>query len=340
MARGGAPEEEAHWVADHLIEANLAGHDSHGVIRLPWYVEALESRPVTPYQQYEIVKETPATAVIDAKGGLGIVAALKATELAIKKAKAHTFGGVGVFHGGHAGRLGDYPPRMAREGLVGMVMLNGGAQLVAPFGGSDRRLPPNPVAVAVPRRNGPPILLDTCMSTVAGGKIDVALSKGQPLPEGWVIGLDGTPLTDPTGWREGIGAILPLGGFLAGHKGFGLGMIVEMLAGGLTWAGCSRAQPTRGANGFLAWAFRIDSFIDPAEFAQEVEYVVEWVKASPHLPGFEEILAPGEWEERHRQRRLAEGIPVPERVWERLAATAAKLGVAMPEPLATAEGIG
>jgi len=278
---------------------------------------------LSPQNRDEIVKETPVTAIIDAHGGVGIVAALKAMELAVKKAHSHTFGAVGVHHLGHAGRIGDYPPRAAKEGMIGIALLNGGGRLTAPFGGTEIRLPPNPLSVSLPGKVGEPILLDMTMSVVAGGKVDVKKVKNEKLPEGWLIDDEGKPVLDAN--KLGEAAILPLGGFQFGHKGFGLGFIIDALAGGLTWAGCSRERPTRGAN--------IEDFIPIEEFKQEVEYLVEWVKSSKKLPGIEEIYVPGEVEQLHKEKRLKEGIPIEEPVWNEIVEKAQKLNVPIPRQL-------
>ena len=318
--KSGAPPDEAQIVADHLVDASLAGHDSHGVMRARWYTWG--------DAEYEIVKETPVNAIIDASGAVGIVSGFRAMELAIEKARGHTFGAVGIYGSGHKGRIGDFPPRAAKEGMVGIAFLNGGGRLMSPFGGTERRLPPNPLAVSFPRKNGEPIMLDITMSVVAGGKIDVKRVNKEKMPEGWMIDSEGEPVFDPN--LRGEAAILPLGGFQFGHKGFGLGFIVDALAGGLTWAGCSRQNPTRGANGFLAIAIKIEDFIDLEEFEQEVEYLIEWVKSSKKLPGVEEIYVPGEVEQVNREKRLQEGIPIPDEVWNDIVKWAQGFGVPMP----------
>jgi len=324
--KSGAPPDQAKIVSDHLVDANLAGHDSHGVIRAVGYSRGMGA--VTPTSKYEVVKETPVTTIIDAHGGLGIVAGLKAMELAIEKARTHTFGAVGIHHAGHKGRIGDFPPRAAKEGMVGIALLNGGGRLMSPFGGTERRLPPNPISVSFPRKNGEPIMLDITMSVVAGGKIDIKRAREQKIPEGWLIDTEGQPIFDPN--RMGEAAILPLGGFQFGHKGFGLGFIVDALAGGLTWAGCSRQSPTRGANGFLAIAIKIEDFIAPEEFEQEVEYLIEWVKSSKKLPGVEEIYVPGEVEQVHQEKRKKEGIPIEEPTWNQIVKRAQELDISVP----------
>jgi len=324
----GATEEDARIVADHLVDANLAGHDSHGVIRMPGYARGVKGGGIKPSTEYEIVKETPTTAVIDGKGGWGIVLTLKATEMAVERAKNYTFGAIGIHRCSHIGRLGDFPPRIAKHGMAGFVLLNGGGRFTAPFGGVERRLPPNPLAFSAPIDGEKCIMLDMTTSVVAGGKIDIKRARGQELPEGWMIDADGKPMFNPNDFAQG--AVLPLGGIQFGHKGYGLAMMIDVLAGGLSWAGCSRQSPTRGASGVLVMAINISSFIELKEFQQEVQGLIEWVKSSSKFPGFEEIYYPGEIEEVEREKRECEGIYIEDETWNRITEVAKELGVPVP----------
>jgi len=330
IAAGGV-EEDARIVSDHVVDSNLVGHDSHGVINAPGYAHGMKGGPSAA--KLKMVRETPASAVIDANGALGMVAARKAMELAIAKAKTNTTGAVGLHRCGHAGRMGEYPPLAAKEGMIGIVLLNGGGRFMHPFGGTGRRLPPNPIAISVPRKNGDPLLLDMTMSVVAGGKILVKIARGEEMPEGWMIDSEGKPITDPNAFRERHDdtAVMPIGGFQFGYKGFGLGFMIDAIAGGLSWAGCSREKPTRGASGIVMIAIKIGDFIDLDVYQQEIEYLTEWVKSSPKLPGVEEIYVPGEFETRNREKRLKEGIPIEETTWARLVETAVSFGVAAPQ---------
>lgn len=325
----GATAEDARIVADHLVDSNLAGHDSHGIIRLPGYAHGVKGGGIKPSTEYEIVKETPTTAVIDGKGGWGISLTLKATEMAVEKARNYTFGAIGIHRCSHIGRLGDFPPRIAKHGMAGFVLLNGGGRFTAPFGGTGRRLPPNPLAFSAPIDDKKCIMLDMTTSVVAGGKIDIKRVRGQQLPEGWVIDAEGKSIHDPNDFDKG--AVLPLGGIQFGHKGYGLAMMIDVLAGGLSWAGCSRQSPTRGASGVLVMAINISSFIELNEFKKEVQGLIEWVKSSPTLSGFEEIYYPGEIEEVECERREREGIYIEDETWNRITEVARELGVTVPE---------
>lgn len=329
----GGTMEDAKIVSDHVVDSNLAGHDSHGVINAPNYIGGMRGGPAA--DKLEIVRESAAATVINANGALGMVAARRAMELAVEKAKTCTIGAVGLHRCGHAGRMGEYPPIAAAAGMIGIVLLNGGGRFMHPHGGTSRRLPPNPIAISVPRKNGAPLLLDMTLSVVAGGKLLVQTARGEQIPEGWMIDSEGNPITDAAAFRERPEdtAVMPLGGFQFGHKGFGLGVMIDAIAGGLSWAGCSRETPTRGASGIVMFAINIDNFIDLSDYEQEIEHLAAWVKSSARLPGVDEIYVPGEFEERSRERRLKEGIPIEEATWQRLVEAATQVGVTPPASL-------
>ena len=329
LSAAGLPTDQAAVATEHLVESNLVGHDSHGIIRIPSYVKSLQSGELRPVGNQKVVRETPSTLVLDANSSFGIVLAYEAMREAVRRAGAHTFGAVAVHHSGHIGRLGAYPVIAAEQDCIGMILLNGGAQFMAPFGGTGRRLPPNPLAISVPAMDGALLMLDITTSVAAGGKVDVLAARGLPVPEGWLIDAEGHSVTDAERFRSGEAAMLPLGGPL-GHKGFGLAMMIDAIAGGLSWAGCSAEKPTRGGSGYIALAIKIESFIDPAEYKREVQTLIAWVKSSPLMPGVHKIYVPGEVEEEMRRRRIADGIPVEDATWQAISQTAAALGVAMP----------
>lgn len=326
----GAVEEDARIVSDHLVDSNLMGHDSHGVMRTDFYINTMKAGPSA--DRMEIVRETPASAVINVNDALGMVAAKKAMDLAIEKAKANTLGAVALHNCGHAGRMGTYPPQAAEEGMIGIVLLNGGGRFMHPFGGTSRRLPPNPIAISVPRKNGEPLLLDMTLSVVAGGKIAIKAARDEKMPEGWMIDPEGKAVTEPSAFfNRDDTAVMPLGGFQFGHKGFGLGFMIDAIAGGLSWAGCSRDEPTRGGSGIVMIAMKIGDFIDLDVYTEEVEYMVDWVKSSNKLPGVDEIYVPGEFEAHSRAERMQNGIPIEEKTWKRIVEVAASYSVPVPE---------
>ena len=327
----GAVEEDARIVCDHLCDSNLMGHDSHGVMRTDSYIDTMKAGPSA--ERMETIRETPASAVINVNDALGMVAAKKAMDLAIEKAKSRTLGAVALYNCGHAGRMGTYPPQAAEEGMIGIVLLNGGNRFMHPFGGTSRRLPPNPIAIAVPRKHGEPLMLDMTLSVVAGGKIAIKSARDQEMPEGWMIDSEGNPVTDPSAFNDRVEdtAVMPLGGFQFGHKGFGLGFMIDAIAGGLSWAGCSRDEPTRGGSGIVMIVMKIQDFIDLDTYTEEIEYMVEWVKSSSRLPGVDEIYVPGEFEAHSRSQRMKEGIPIEEKTWKRLVEIAESYRVPVPE---------
>ena len=326
----GFPEDQAHIVADHLVDANLYGHDSHGVIRTPRYIRSIRSGGIKPVGKLKIVRETPVSAVIDAEHTIGIVVAHKAMQMATDRALEHPIGAVAVPQSSHIGRLGDYPPKAAERNCIGLLMLNGGGRFTAPFGGTGRRLPPNPIAFSAPTPNGPPLMLDMTTSMSAGGKVDVYRARGQQTPEGWLVDEEGNDVTDPNRFKSGEVAMLPLGG-PQGHKGYGLGMMIDAIAGGLSWAGCSAQTPTRGGSGYIAIAIKIDSFIDLDDYLNEIGILCDWIKSSPKQPGVDKIYLPGEIEHDTRAKREAEGIFIEDETWNNTVETANDLGVSIPE---------
>ncbi len=330
LHRAGLPEDQALDTTAHLVEANLTGHDSHGVLRVPGYAKALQAGQIQPLGQHIIEKDSPAVAVIDANRSIGILMAYEAMSLAVGKCKEYGLGAVTVRSASHIGRLGAFPPVAAEQNCIGVIMLNGGARFTAPFGGTDRRLPPNPIAISVPTASGTPMMLDITTSMVAGGKLEVLSARNQSAPAGWLVDGAGQTVTDPAALRTPHAAMLPLGGTL-GHKGYGLGMMIDVMAGTLSRAGCSREQPTRGASGFLCLALHIEHFVDMEEYLQEVQYLIDWVKSSRTMPGVDAIYLPGELEQLRSQERKGTGIPIEDATWQRLVDTAHALNVAVPD---------
>ena len=326
---GGVPSGEAAIIGELLVASNLAGHDSHGVIRIPQYIGLIESGLIQPGALLEIEQESASHALINGNWGFGHVIAQKAMSLAIEKAKSSTISAISVYNCNHIGRIGSYPIMAAEAGMVGITMVNaGGAALyVAPFGGSDGRLATNPIAISTPTREGHPILLDITSSVVAQGKIRVAVNRGESVPLGWIINSEGEPTSNPQDLMETPpGALLPLGG-IAGHKGYALGLMIDILGGALSGAGCSGSGTTRLQNGVLMIALNIANFTPLDDFYEHIEGLVAHVKASPTAPGFDEILTPGEIEARQTERRLREGIPIDDETWRQIRETAAEVGI-------------
>jgi LDH2 family malate/lactate/ureidoglycolate dehydrogenase len=324
----GAPEPIARRVAEALVDANLAGHDSHGVIRIPQYVEAVRGGEVVPDAEPKLLCETAVSALVDGGWGFGQVTALRAAEVAIALARAQGLAAVGCVRVNHIGRVGEYPERMARQGVVGLVVaggFGGRGGRAAPFGGREGVLGTNPLSVAVPAGELEPMLVDFATTAVAAGKIQVARAKGEPLPPGSILDRDGNPTTSAEDFYQG-GVMLPFGG----HKGYALSMVVELLGRVLTgadeYAEANRGGAVYGRSGTLILGIDAGLFRDPAAFRRGVDETLRRVKAVPPAPGFAEVLAPGEPEARTRAQRR-EGVYVEDATVAAIRQTAAALGL-------------
>lgn len=329
FAAAGCDDAEAERIAHYLTEANLVGHDSHGVIRISYYVDWLRAGKVLANQQITIAFENDVIAVVDGNYGFGQTIGEQATKLGIEKSAKHGVSVIALRNAGHLGRIGDWPLLAARAGKVSLHFVNtsGAGILVAPFGGINRRLSANPVAAGVPVENGTPILLDMSCCTIAEGKLKVAFNKGARVPEDCIIDAQGKPTTDPrVFYGDPPGAILSI----AGHKGYALGIIAEMLAGALTGGGASNpANAGRLANGMLSIYMDSRFFQQDAAFGAEVRRFIEWVKSSEKSQPGGEILMPGEIEEKTKAQRLRDGIELDDNTWKAIADTCRSLGVAV-----------
>ena len=327
----GATPHEAETVANLLVESSLMGHDSHGVMRLPQYVVGIESGQIKPGAVVEVERETAASAVLNGNWGFGHVTAVEAMKIAMQKAREASVGLVTVHRSNHVGRLGAYPPAAAEENMVGLLTNNGhgGDLAMAPWGGIGRILPANCLAVAFPSAGDFPVVLDLTTAVAAGGKVRVTLARGETMPEGWMIDHEGNPTIHPEDYiTDPKGALLPFGG-LVGHKGSGLAMAIDILSGALSPAGCSRENSEVTGNALFVQVINVEAFQPLEEFKKEVARFVDYVKSADSAPGFDEVLVPGERSHRTKQERLANGIPVVDSTWEKIAEVARKLGVAV-----------
>ena len=326
-AAGSSPDEAA-TVADHLVEANLKGHDSHGVIRAAKYADWVAAGQLVPNRHVEIVSDRPAMLVIDGGFGYGQVIGKEAMALVAERTKRSGLCSIGIRNSGHLGRIGAWPEQLAQAGLASVHFVNtsGYGILVAPHGGSDRRLSANPIAAGVPVAKGSPIILDIATSVIAEGKIQIARNRGDQLKRELVIDGAGRSTTDPAAfYSEPPGAIFPFGG----HKGYGLSLFCEIFAGSLTGGGSSHPKnPTAGrlVNNMLSIAFDPSAFPNEA-FANDVARLVDWVKSSPPIERGSEVLLPGEIEEDISAERLRTGIPLDAETMRQLTACARRLRV-------------
>jgi uncharacterized oxidoreductase len=315
----GVPAAEAAIVAEHLVDAESCGVTSHGLIRVRQYVQALAEGAIRPGVEARVSERSISTATVDGQHGFGMVMARRAMDVACDIGARTGVGAVTLVNCGHTGRLGYYTERAARRGLAGLMMVNAGGhgQWVAPFGGTAGRLSTNPLSIAVPGGEDP-LMLDIATSVAPEGKVRAMMTAGKAIPEGWVVNARGEPTRNPAElYGPPRGALLPFGE----HKGYGLAMLVEALAGGLSGAGCCSdpAAPMGGkTDGVFLLAVRIDAFCPRTIFQQTIGRLLQHVKSSPPAPGVAEVLTPGEHEARTRKERLRDGIPIDPAVWQQL----------------------
>jgi LDH2 family malate/lactate/ureidoglycolate dehydrogenase len=324
----GVPEAEAETVARHCINANLAGHDSHGIIQIPQYIDRVKAGHIVPGAPWEIVRESATTTVVDGHWGFGYVVNERAMKYTIEKARTADVAAATVFRQGHIGRLASYPLMAAEQGMIGLITADSGRSPkgVAPFGGREARLGTNPIAIAVPSDLDGPIFIDMATSAVAMGKVKLAEARGEPIPKGWVVDSEGQLTTDPK--RVVGGALLPLGGPSEGYKGYGLSVMVEILCGLLTGLGFGVEPTGRHNDGCFMAVFKVDAFRPLAEFRREVAEFARYLRATPPSEGSAGVLYPGEIEYRRERERAAKGIEIEDATWRKLRALAEQHGTA------------
>jgi uncharacterized oxidoreductase len=327
------PAEEATRVARSLVLANLCGHDSHGVIRVMQYADAIKDGRLKPGAPFNIVKQTAAVMVVDGGFGLGQVQAHRLLDRLIPRAEALGLAAGTLKHCGHIGRLGEYAEAAAARKMAFLASVNnhGFARGVAPPGGKATRIGTNPLCVGIPT-NGDPVVLDIGTSVVAEGKVRVAFNKGQQVPAGWLLDPDGKPTTDPgVLYKEPRGSILPLGGSQA-YKGFGIGLVLDMLVGGFSGAPCSNpGAPNLSANAVFFLVLDINQFTGAEHFLREVSGLADNIKSCPKADGVQDILVPGDPERRSCALRRQTGIPLDDGTWKQLSTLAERLKVELPQ---------
>ena len=328
-AKAGMPGADARLVADTLVQADLWGHQSHGVMRLSWYLARLKAGVCDPVAQPERVVDAGAIAVIDGKDAMGQVLAAQAAEQAVQRAKAHGIGAVAVRNSNHFGTAMYFTRMIARAGCVAFLSTNA-SPAMAPWGGRKKMVGNNPWSWAAPAGDRPPMVLDIANTGVARGKIYLARQKGLPIPEGWALDAVGRPTTDATDAIDGI--ILPM----AQHKGYAIAVMMDMLSGILTGSafgpgvhGPYQAEHRSGAGHFMI-ALDIAAFQPLAVFEARMARYIDELKAVPLAQGFEEVFYPGEVEARNEAKHRAEGLSLPADTLADLAKIAGELGLAAP----------
>ena len=326
-ARLGVPEADAALIADSLVQADLWGHQSHGVMRLPWYARRLQSGVMRSVTEPTTVVGAGAVTVIDGCDGIGQVLATQATQRAIDAAKAHGIAAVAVRNSNHFGCAMHYSLMGPPQGCIIIVTTNASASM-APWGGRDKRVGNNPWSIAAPAGRHAPMVLDIANTAVARGKVYLARQRGQAIPAGWATDAAGNPTTDPAAALAGL--IAPM----AGHKGYAISLMMDMLSGVLTGSafgdavrGPYQAQERSGC-GHLVIALNIAAFMPPDEFGGRMEALIAGLKSAPLAADANEILYPGELEVRRAAENLRSGLLLPEQTVTDLQAMLRELGLA------------
>jgi uncharacterized oxidoreductase len=320
----GTPTDLAADMANILVESNLVGHDSHGIIRIPVYVKSIKDGTLDPRARPEVISETAGSALVDGKYAFGHIAAAFGTEVAIRKAKESKAVVVSIVRCNHIGRLGEWGSRAAAKDVIAIVTVGGGGGpgIAAPFGGAARALSTNPISVGIPGGQVPDLLVDFATTSIAEGKVQVARAKGVQLPPGCIIDKNGNPSTNPQDLYDG-GMLLPFGG----HKGYGLAMVVELLGAAFS----PGEEYNKGGRGGAAVIIAVDAttFRPLAAYEKNADETLSRVKATPPAKGFSEVLLPGDPEQRSKAERLRDGIPVAEATWNAIVETGKGLGLSL-----------
>jgi len=327
----GLPPQDAAAGADLIVEPDLNGADGHGIFRLPQYVRRIRAGGINTRPDIRIVRETGAMALVDGDNGLGHLVVRRAAQAAVDKALQNGIGWAGVRNGNHAGAASTWARIPLQRGMIGLYLAVGSANHLPPWGGIDMLLSTNPLAVAIPALEEPPILLDMATTVAAYGKVKTALQRGEMMPEGWMIDRDGKPLTDPKRADEGF--LLPIGGY----KGYGLALVIGLLAGTLNGAAMGRdvvdfnaddVTPTNTGQAVLA--ISLDAFGEPDAFMRRVDDVIRTLRGSARMPGVDRIRLPGEMSHAKRLDRLENGVPIPAPLLQALETLAGTLEIEGP----------
>ena len=325
----GLPTADALQVAGLMADADLQGSDGHGVIRLPQYVKRIRAGGINRQPNIRVVQERAAMAVVDGDNGMGHLVVSRAVDIAIDKARAAGVAWVGTRYSNHAGPASLYARRPLQHDMLGLYFAVGNANHLPPWGGTDMLLSTNPIAAGVPAADEPPVVLDMATTVAAYGKVKAKAKRGEQMPPGWMIDREGQPLLDPKRAAEGF--LLPIGE----HKGYGLALIVGLLAGTLGGAAMGRdvidfnADHVSTTNtGQAILVIDLAAFGDPAQFKHAVDKLVRDIRGSARLPGVERIWLPGEQSHAKRARYAEQGIPVAAGLVDELDTLAAELGIA------------
>jgi LDH2 family malate/lactate/ureidoglycolate dehydrogenase len=322
------PLADANLVAALMVKSDLAGADGHGIFRLPAYLKRIRAGGINLAPNIHVECEQGATALINGDNALGHLVMNKAVDLAIEKVKQHSVCWIGSHHGNHSGAASVYVRKLAEQGYIGIYMAVGNANHMAPWGGIDLLLSTNPIAIAVPAGDHPVVLLDIATTVAAYGKVKVAAQKGESIPEGWMIDRQGMPITDPQ--KSSEGSLLPIGGY----KGYGLAVMIGLLAGALNNAAVGKSTVDFNAHhDLITNTGQTIIAVDPAAFGDKEAFIgrvialVDDLKSSSTLPGVNEIRVPGDGAAKVMAERMRSGIPVAPELLEALNACAKECGI-------------
>ena len=323
------PAADASVIAQLMVKSDLVGADGHGLFRLPAYIKRIQAGGVNLNPNIHIEREQGATALINGDNALGHLVMNRAVELAIEKVKKHSVCWVGSHYGNHSGAASVYVRKLAEQGYIGIYMAVGNANHMAPWGGIDLLLSTNPIAIAVPSGDAPIVLLDIATTVAAYGKVKLAAQKGELMPDTWMIDRSGKPITDPN--KSSEGSLLPIGGY----KGYGLAVMIGLLAGALNNAAVGRSTVDFNAShdlitntGQTIIAVDPSAFGDRDQFIARVVELVNDLKASSRLPGVNQIRVPGDGAAKVMSERLQHGIPISIELQEALNKCAMESGIA------------
>lgn len=335
----GLDDRDAAIMADSLVDADLRGTHSHGVIRLPFLVERLLKGGAKARPDIQVVNEAPSTALLDGDCALGAITATRAMDLAVSKARTQGIGFVAARNSDFIGTCAHFAMMALPHDMIGIAWTNGFPGM-APWGGRRNTIGNNPIAFAAPSLTHGPIVLDMALSVAAGGRVRLAAKNKQKIPRDWLVDSEGAVTDDPSALTSG-GALLPLG-----YKGYGLAVFGEILCGALTGSRILSEVPAwftdtdkSIGNGHMHVAIDIAHFLEPRLFKERIDCMVSMLKATPLMPDVKEILLPGERAWQTQQQQLKNGIPVPEPVAADLLSLATRLGVAVPAALARGQPV-
>jgi L-2-hydroxycarboxylate dehydrogenase (NAD+) len=325
----GLPAPDAHHVATLMAEADMQGSDGHGVIRLPQYIKRIRAGGINKHPNIHVVHERAAMAVVDGDNGMGHLVVSKAVDLAIDKAREAGVAWVSTRYSNHAGPASLYARRPLEHDMLGLYFAVGNANHLPPWGGMDMLLSTNPIAAGIPAQDEPPVVLDMATTVAAYGKVKAKAKRGEMMPEGWMIDRQGKPLLDPNRSNEGF--LLPIGE----HKGYGLALIVGILAGTLGGGAMGRDVIDFNADhvsvtntGQAILVIDLAAFGDPHVFKHAIDRLVRDIRGSERLPGVERIWLPGEQSHEKRRRYREGGIPIAAGLMKELEVLADDLGIA------------